>query len=227
MNQRDGTDKTAAKIAILDGLEDRHRPDADTKKDDEWNREYELFEDEMDDAEVDNTMHGLTGKKDLASNADKDEALEDIESHLCGKADPGASGSGGSGKTEEAKVKVEGAVTDEDLKTFKAIQDNPKKVLTTIGSSISEIKGMIQITNQPDHVKHSEVVRTDLSKLLPKFKTDFTNVEKVFLAKSNGAPCDDPQVLAIARKIDANYELYNDASDWYTRICKPKKAKKT
>jgi hypothetical protein len=229
MIQRYGEEKAVSKIAVLSEEPDRHRADKDTGKDDEWSREFKLYEDEEDDAEIDQTMHELSGQKDLQNQEEKKEALEDMQGYRAGNSNSGGAASGSDfadpGSTDRNNVKIEGAAENEDLKTFKAIQDNPKKVLTSIGNTIAEIKSMIAVTNMPENVKHSEVVRTDLSKLLPKLKTDFNNVEKVFVAK-NDAPIEDPQVLAIARKVDANFEFYSDAADWYNRICKPKRPKK-
>ena len=72
-----------------------------------------------------------------------------------------------------------------------------------MGSTITEIKNMLVVAGKPQNTKRSEVVRNDLTKILPKFKADFTNVEKVFLAvTSETDKFEDSQILAIARRVN-------------------------
>ena len=59
---------------------------------------------------------------------------------------------------------------------------------------------MLVVAGKPQNTKRSEVVRNDLTKILPKFKADFTNVEKVFLVETD--KFEDSQILAIARRVN-------------------------
>ena len=88
------------------------------------------------------------------------------------------------------------------------------------------MKSMYDIANDPENLRYSEPIRNDIAKLIPKFKQDFENIEKVVLASNKNEEVQDTQILAAARKADANFEIFNNTLEWYNKICKPKKSKK-
>ena len=106
---------------------------------------------------------------------------------------------------------------NEDLKTFNKLKTNPKAVLRTIQDNIMELKRMFERAKQPERAKYTEILRADITKLLPKLKSDHDAVEKLHLTPDETIP--DPELLATARKLDKNFEIITEITMWYKRLC--------
>ena len=212
-----GKDKGESKIKVLDAEPTRHRPDRDTGEDGEWHREYKIFEDGEEEANFDRCAHELNNTKEIQGVEAMQEAEEDMASFklLQGGDDPNASAAGSSGP--EKKIKVEGELPNEDLKTFNKLKTNPKAVLRTIQDNIMELKRMFERAKQPERAKYTEILRADITKLLPKLKSDHNAVEKLHLTQDETIP--DPELLATARKLDKNFEIITEIIMWYKRLC--------
>ena len=64
-----------------------------------------------------------------------------------------------------------------------------------------------------------------MGKLLPKFKAHYNTIEK-FVTKSVPVPDDDAVLYAIAKKLDKDYETYNEYIEWYNKLMVGKASKK-
>ena len=78
---------------------------------------------------------------------------------------------------------------------------------------------MFEAAQQPSRAKYTETIRTDITKLLPKLKSDYSAVEKLLLSAESNANIPDPEVLATSRKLDKNFEIINEISMWFRRLC--------
>jgi hypothetical protein len=67
-------------------------------------------------------------------------------------------------------------------------------------------------------------VNEDIGKLLPRFKTDFKGVESFALKSSHdlekfaGSGNGEAVIRAVAVKLEANFEKYNELCDWHTKF---------
>ena len=113
---------------------------------------------------------------------------------------------GSSDKQPERKIKVEGGLPNEDLRTFDKLKKNPKTVLRTIQDNIIEMKRMFEVAQQPGKAKYTEIIRSDIAKLIPKLKADYNAVEKLHLSAAGEDSIPDPEILATSRKLDKNFE---------------------
>ena len=224
-----GETKAKKKIAALDLKPARHRPDRDTQDDGEWDREYRVFEDETEENNFDIVNKELRNSKECNGEAERAEAEEDMNSFKLLNEGGANTAAASSGEPPEKRVKVEGELPDEDLKTFQKLKTNPKAVLRTVQENVTEMKRMFEISSQPSKAKYTETIRTDITKLLPKLKADYTAVEKLHLSqsKSDDAAIPDPEVLATARKLDKNFLQISEITTWFRRMCpKDNKAEK-
>jgi hypothetical protein len=225
-----GEQKAKARIEAYDKDPKKHRPDRETGLDGEWHREYYILEDEDEDKDFDGTEHELATKKEIKSDQDKDEALEDMMAFgLCGRAGTSVGGATSSKSAEPAgvKVKVEGQMPDESMKTFESIKAKPKQVLRSVSDAVTEMKRMFEVCNDDGHRKrYTEPLQGDITKLLPKLKTDFVNVEKILLSLNRSKPMPDTEILACARKLDTHFTEMNEISDWFGKLCPKKKGDK-
>jgi hypothetical protein len=224
-----GEQKALAKIAanVLES-----RPDPDTGKTGEFDTEYKVIFGRGKKVDRGLITHRLHTESEVQAG-DTTMAMEDIAA---------ASTSAGDACSLAVDIKVEstgnvgGAVgltplakSDEAThqKTFEALQKNPRQVLRTCGDTIINIKQMFEATQGG---KYTEVLNTDLGKILPKFKSHFTNIE-VLVTKAPKADNDDDAeavLFAIAKKLDNDYVKYNDFTEWYGKLFagkQPKKAK--
>ena len=227
-----GEKKAEAKVAHLEGIPDRHRPDRDTGLDDPDNREYLLFNDEHQGNTITDLVHSLDTDKGVTSEQGKKEAEEDMEAFANAGIASGsvivparAPGSASSEPAGSATVKVEGAKPDENLKTFYACQSKPKIVLRSLGDVVVDLKRMFELCADPKRKRYTEALSTDIGKLLPKLKTDFGNIEKVHNRAGTDAPVPDSEILATARKLDQHYEEVGTITDWFNRMV-PKQTNK-
>ncbi len=223
-----GQDKGQAKINMYDKDAKKHRPDRDTGLDGEWHRECHALEDEAEDKHYDGTQHDLNISKDLSTEQEKAEAAADMSAigldADSAKSVAEGSGSASSGAAKHVKVKVEGQKPDEDLKTFESIKTKPKNVLRSVSDAITELKRMFEVCNDDSHrKKYTEPLHGDITKLLPKLKADFVNVERVLLSLNRSKPTPDTDILACARKVDKNIEQMNELTDWFIKLCPKKK----
>ena len=218
-----GEKKALAKIALLETKPDRHRPDRDTGLDDADNREYLVFNDEQQGNTITDMMHLLESSKDVASEAEKKEADEDIRALIdAGSGQSSSSTSAATGSvagTPAPVVKVEGAKANEDLKTFYACQSKPKQVLRTLSDTVVDLKRMFELCADPKRKRYTEALSADIGKLLPKMKTDFGNLEKIFTRASTESPMPDSEILATARRLDQHYEEAATITEWFNRMC--------
>ena len=215
-----GTEKGNAKIRSLDVKPERHRPDKDTGEDGEWHRENRIFEDESEATNFDRVSHELNNQKELHGETEKAEAAEDMASFKLLSGDGFVDNSAGSSdKQPERKIKVEGGLPNEDLRTFDKLKKNPKTVLRTIQDNIIEMKRMFEVAQQPGKAKYTEIIRSDITKLIPKLKADFNAVEKLHLSAAGEDSIPDPEILATSRKLDKNFEQINEITLWFRRMC--------
>ena len=223
-----GETKGNAKIQKLDEQPNRHRPDMDTNEDGEWHREYKLYSDEEEEGNYEGVDHALSSTKDLKGDDEKKEAAEDMASfRLLNK--------GGDSLTKPAtaedkkdspntKVKIEGSIDGEDLKTFNKLKTNPKMILRSLQELVVEQKRMFELAQAPNKIKYTTALTDEITKLLPKLKSDYNSVEKIHLKAGTESCIPDPEILAIARKIDKNYTGVDNIVYWFGRLC-PKSEK--
>jgi hypothetical protein len=220
-----GEQKTLAKIAsnVL-----ATRPDPDTGKNGEFDIEYKVIFGKGKKVESELISHTLRTESEV-QEADNTTAMEDIAA---------ASTAAGDACSLAVDIKVEPASKaassprepDEAThqKTFDALQKNPRQVLRACGDTIINIKQMFEATQGG---KYTEVLNTDLGKILPKFKSHFTSIE-ILVTRAPKADNDDDAeavLLAIAKKLDNDYAKYNDFTEWYGKLFagkQPKKAKR-
>jgi len=214
-----GEKKALAKIesGVLE-----HRADPDTKMDDEWSREFKVYIGTGRVLERGESTHSLDTSADVQGDVLK-ESMEDMAaamSHIAGEKPVCTvavkkEAEGGNGDAAVAKY-------DANLhnKTFEALQKNPRVTLRNCGDTIVTIKTMFEATQE---MKYAEALHHDISKLLPKFRSHYTNVEKL-VTKGNS---DEAVLLAIAKKLDADYEQFNLYADWYQKLTGQKPAKKS
>ena len=212
-----GAEKAQAKIEKLEKDPKRHRPDKDTGLDTENHREYMIFDDETQTNNIEDLEHTLTSTKDITSDQAKAEAEEDI-AVLCNDGSIAVGRPVPAAATGEPKIKVEGAHPAEDLKTFDSIKSKPKHVLRNLGDAVTELKRMFEMCSDPKRKKYTEPLMNDITKLLPKLKSDFTNLEKIHLRSATDNPVPDSEILAIARKMDKNYEEVSQITEWFGRM---------
>lgn len=217
LNEMFGAEKAKAKIDKLDNDPKRHRPDRDTGLDTEDHREYMIFDDETQTNSIEDLEHTLASTKDITSDQAKAEAEEDIAA-LCNRGAIGVGHPARAAASDEPKIKVEGARPSEDMKTFDAIKSKPKQVLRNLGDAVTELKRMFEMCSDPKRKKYTEPLMNDITKLLPKLKTDFTNLEKIHTRSATDTPVPDGEVLATARKIDKNYEEVAQITEWFARM---------
>ena len=212
-----GAEKAQAKIAKLEKDPKRHRPDKDTGLDTENHREYMIFDDETQNNNIEDLEHTLTSTKDITSDQAKAEAEEDIAA-LCTDVSIAVGRPAPAAATGEPRIKVEGAQPAEDLKTFDSTKSKPKHVLRNLGDAVTELKRMFEMCSDPKRKKYTEPLMNDITKLLPKLKSDFTNLEKIHLRSATDNPAPDSEILAIARKMDKNYEEVSQITEWFGRM---------
>jgi hypothetical protein len=219
-----GDAKGNKKIKWLDTQPDRHRPDPDTKDDDEDSREYRVYKQTEETTNFDNIAHELDSSKAISNEKEKLEAEEDMASF--GLLKSSTKGSESSGQVGEiaptgtaSSVKVEGQQKDEDLKTFHRMQSSPKMVLRSIQEAITELKRQFEIASDPKKARHTETIRSDITKLLPKLKISYNSVEKIHLKAATSDAVSDPEVLAVARKLDKEYASLSEIQYWFGRMC--------
>lgn len=227
MTQLFGEQKALAKINLLNNKADRHRPDRDTGLDDEWNREYKIYEDEEINTHSDDIGKTLESEKEITSEKEKEELAEDMQA--AGILEPSSSASAGAQKPMDAKVKIEGQKPEENLKTFNSIKEKPKAVLRSLSESLTEAKRIFEVASDKSKSKYLGPLKTDVEKLIPKFKSTFNSVEKIHLkcSSEDADPVPDPEILAVARKMDAIYSEFSVVVEWFSRMAPAaKKAKK-
>ena len=212
-----GAEKAQAKIEKLEKDPKRHRPDKDTGLDTENHREYMIFDDETQNNSIEDLEHTLTSTKDITSDQAKAEAEEDIAA-LCTDVSIAVGRPAPAAATGEPRIKVEGAQPAEDLKTFDSIKSKPKHVLRNLGDAVTELKRMFEMCSDPKRKKYTEPLMNDITKLLPKLKSDFTNLEKIHLRSATDNPVPDSEILATARKMDKNYEEVSQITEWFGRM---------
>ena len=66
-------------------------------------------------------------------------------------------------------------------------------------------------------------MHADPTKILPKFKNHYTNLENI-TTKAN-TDIDDAVCFALAKKLDAEYEKFNEHLEWFQKLF-PKATKK-
>jgi hypothetical protein len=171
-------------------------------------------------------MSLLATKTEIKSDQDKDEALEDMTAFGLTSGTGTSVGGAASSKSAESaavKVKVEGQMPGESMKTFESIKAKPKQVLRSVSDAVTETKRMFEVCNDDTHRKRcTEPLQGDITKLLPKLKTDFVNIEKILLSLNRSKPMPDIEILACARKFDSHFTVFNEIADWFGILC-PKK----
>jgi len=214
-----GEHKATSKIAS-GAME--HRPDPDTKNDGEWDREYKVYCGSGKVVERSENKHSLDTSTELKGEA-LAEGMEDMSaatSHVAGekpvctvvvKTEPV------DGVPAARKAAAEEGVQS---KTYEALCKNPRAVLRNCGDTIVTIKTMFATTQE---MKYAEALHEDITKLLPKFRSHYTNLEKMVTNSST----DEAMLLAIAVKLDAEYSKFNIYADWYQKLCGSKSAKRS
>ena len=216
MEKRLGEKKAAAKI--LSGTLG-HRPDPDTKLDDEWSREYKVYFGKGAELERSENKHSLDTSQEVTGDRLK-EAIEDMSAAMAHTA----------GEKPVCTVHVKKEPQDNggghvvamsiESKTYEALQKNARAVLRNCGDTIVTIKTMFQATQD---LKYGEALHADISKLLPKFRSHYTNLEKII---TTDGTVDDAVFLALGKKLDAEYEKFNEYAEWYGRLTGNKGAKR-
>ena len=221
-----GLKKAEAKIAHLNDIPERHRPDRDTGLDDPDNREFLLFHDETQGNTITDLLHVLDTSKDVTSEEGKKEAIEDLAA--LAEAGSGSTSAIALPTTPErassdksagsAIVKVEGAKPDENLKTFYACRSKPKTVLRALGDVVVDLKRMYEMCGDPKRKRYTEALSADICKVLPKLKIDFGNLEKIHTRFDTDTPVLESEILATARKLDGHYEEVSTITEWFNRM---------
>ena len=81
------------------------------------------------------------------------------------------------------------------------------------------MKRMFEVAQQPGKAKYTEIIRSDITKLIPKLKADYNAVEKLHLSAAGEDSIPDPEILATSRKLDKNFEQINEITLWFRRMC--------
>ena len=123
---------------------------------------------------------------------------------------------------EESKEEKQKTEAQKKLnKTIETLTNDPRKILKVISDTVITLKVMFQSTTE---FKYTEKLNEDIGKLLPRFKLDFKGVESFALKSSHDlekfAGADDGQAVirAVAVKLEANFEKYNELCDWHTKF---------
>ena len=203
------------------------RPDRVTGLSCEWSLEYKLFTDVGSEMEHEDHHHKLETEKALKSDVEKAEAMEDwFAARLREKGETGSNSRPVSVKIEpseeESKKDKEKTEAQKKLnKTIETLTSDPRKILKVISATVITLKVMFQSTTE---CKYTEKLNEDIGKLLPRFKTNFKGVESLALKSSHDlekfAGSDDGQAVirAVAVKLEANFEKYNELCDWHTKF---------
>jgi hypothetical protein len=203
------------------------RPDRVTGLTCEWSLEYKLFADVGSEMEHEDHHHMLETEKVLKSDLEKTEAMEDwFAARLQEKGETGSNSRPVSVKIEpseeESKKDKEKTEAQKKLnKTIETLTSDPRKILKVISDTVITLKVMFQSTTE---CKYTEKLNEDIGKLLPRFKVDFKGVESFALKSSHDlekfAGSDDGQAVirAVAVKLEANFEKYNELCDWHTKF---------
>ena len=193
------------------------RPDQDTGKAGEWDIEYKVFWGQGRSLESQKQCHSLDTTGEVSGEGLK-EAMEDMAA---------ASTHTGEGTNvctsfvkREREEEPATSTTSTESKTFEAIKKNPRSVLRACGDTIVTMKTMYETTHGG---KYTEALHADLTKLLPKFKSHYTALEKIVTKPT--ADLDDAVCFALAKKLDVEYGKFNEYSEWFQKLF-PKASKK-
>jgi hypothetical protein len=221
-----GENKAKAKIAsnLLES-----RADLDTGMKDEWSTEYKVFTSKGSEMEKDENKHGLNTahELDVAGLAEAVDDMKAASSCVAGNMPMMAVKKEGDGIGGGTRAGAGDPAPASHQKTMDALEKNPRAVLRSCGDTIVNIKQMFEATLGG---KYTEALNADLSKILPKFKHHFTAIEKLVLKPRGDDEVQHDQAvyLVIAKKLDTDYEKFNEINDWYSRLHgkSAKKAKK-
>jgi len=223
-----GEDKAKARIA---SGKMQTRADPVTGLSDEWSLEYKLVNDVGSDMSFDKTGHRLQTDKAVEGDAAKVEALEDM--NAASMPDDGGSSSSGLVQMKQeladgapsGVVQKEQSEADKKLeKTITTLTKNPRQVLKAIGETVTSLKCMFEGTANG---RYTESLHEDIGKLLPKFKIDFRAVEQIVTKPDSfGSGNDEAFILAVATKLEKNFDQYNELCDWHAKFSPDKKKQK-
>ena len=209
-----GSQKALSKIKVLNEMPGRHRPDRDTGLDDEWSREFKLYDDEETNATVDDVAKILENNSDVGSEKELLEFQEDMQATGLHAASSSSSASSRQRPPSTSLVKVEGQTPDEDLNTFHNIKNSSKTVLRSLSETILAAKKNHGIASDASKAKYLGPLKIDIEKLLPKLKLAFNNIEKVHLKLASSTDeVKGEEILALARKLDNVYNEFNEQND--------------
>ena len=171
--------------------------------------------------------HRIATETAVKSDVEKAEAMEDwFAARLQEKGETGSNSRPVSVKIEpseeESKKDKEKTEAQKKLnKTIETLTSDPRKILKVISDTVITLKVMFQSTTE---CKYTEKLNEDIGKLLPRFKVDFKGVESFALKSSHdlekfaGADDGEAVIRAVAVKLEANFEKYNELCDWHTKF---------
>jgi hypothetical protein len=218
--------KEKAELRIASGKM-QSRPDPVTGLSDEWSLEYKNFADVGSEMEHESHNHRIVTETAVKSEVEKAEAMDDWfaarlqESGCPESSSPGVYIKKEPSEEESTNDKLRTEAQKKLNKTIETLTSDPRKILKVIGETVITLKCMFQSTLE---CKYTEKLNEDISKLLPRFKTDFKGVESLALKSSHdlekfaGADDGEAVIRAVAVKLEGNYEKYNELCDWHTKF---------
>jgi len=94
--------------------------------------------------------------------------------------------------------------------------------LKTIGEVVTTLKIMFEETSGG---RYTQALNDDIAKLLPKLKQDYTSVETI-VTKPQPGNDNEACILALATRLEKNFDQYNELCDWHAKIGPTKKKAK-
>jgi len=217
-----GPNKTGIMISDFEQKPECHRPCRYTGKDDEWTREYRIFNDKTTQLEVDKNTLSLEADETI----DDEERLKEIMNTFDSAA------SCMTVKDALKAIKKEQSTGDEDAanngldlkdlaehkcqRTIDALSKDPRKVLRNIGECILDLK---QWHTGAEKSKYGAQLAVDIKSSLQKLSATYKKVEAMNLLSVDSPESLEPHlILAMAEVVDEAMEDYNKASEWSHKI---------
>ena len=109
---------------------------------------------------------------------------------------------------------------DKHEKTFLALKPTPRKVLRTLGETVTTLKEMYTAS---DGNPYAAKIHSDVKAMIPRFKDHYNRVERWCIQHTSGTEKDasDEVVYALAKKVDVQFDGFNETVNWYDKMIKP------
>ncbi|CAK0849990.1 unnamed protein product, partial [Prorocentrum cordatum] len=181
----------------------------------------------------------LLGDKADRHRPDRDTGLDDEWSRECKiyEGEEINTNTDDVGKTMESEKEItsekEKAEFAEDLAAAGILETAPSSSGSAGAEKLKDAKikaeRIFEVASGKSKSKYLGPLKTDVGKLIPRFKSTFNSVEKIHLKSSSedADPVPDPEIPAVAGKLGAIYSEFNAVAGWFSRMAPtPKRAKK-